>query len=392
MNARTGWPIRAACPVRLGVPWLTGVFFLAVRSGIAIIGTVGLPARYGGFETLADELVKSAQAAGASGQFTVYCSARQSGRDRPVTHHGARLRYLPLGANGLQSVAYDALSLLDAARRRHDAVLVLGVSGAIALPAVRLLTGLRVIVHVDGIEWQRPKWRGAARAFLRLSERIAVRWGHEVIADNVEIARYIRRRYDRDSALIAYGSDADATVAAGDISDLGLPAGYALTIARIEPENHVAMILEAFAKVPDQPLVVVGNWHATAHGRDLRARYAHLPNLHLIDAEYDPARLRALRRGARFYVHGHSAGGTNPSLVEMMAYGIPIAAFACAFNRETTHGAASFFDSARSLRDLIPALADPRLADGMGADLAALAHRHYRWSDVTAAYFRLLGM
>jgi glycosyltransferase involved in cell wall biosynthesis len=360
---------------------------------MALLGTVGLPARYGGFETLAEELVKAAVARGASDRLTVWCSAKQAGPDRPESFAGATLRYLPLRANGRQSVAYDALSLWQAARTGHRTALLMGVSGASALPLIRATSRMRIVTHLDGIEGQRPKWGPVARAVLKRSESMAVRWSHAVIADNPEIAAYIRTRYGREPVEIAYGHEHAQAVPPNDIADLGLPQGYALAVARAEPENNLVALLDAFARErPRLPLVVLANWQATPHGRDLSARYKDHARIRLLDAEYDPGRLHAIRARARLYLHGHSAGGTNPSLVEMMGFGVPIAAWDCGFNRATTGNAAAYFDSAESLRALIPVLTDPRLAHGMGAELKAMARRRYRWRDVTAAYFDLLGL
>lgn len=360
---------------------------------LAILGTVGLPARYGGFETLAEQLVQAAAERGSAGAITVWCSAPQSAAIRPDQVAGASLRYLPLKANGAQSMPYDALSLWQAARSGHKAALVLGVSGAMALPLIRATSGMRIVTHLDGIEWQRPKWGRVARAILKRSEAMAVRWSHEIIADNPEIAAHIRARYGREPVEIAYGHEHAQAVPAADISDLGLPHGYALALARAEPENNLSLILEVFAALPPRPpLVVMANWHATPHGRALKARYGRHSNIHLLDADYDAGRLHALRAGAQLYLHGHSAGGTNPSLVEMMGFGTPIAAWDCGFNRATTGDAAGYFDSVDSLRALIPVLCDPRLGQGMGAELAAIARQRYRWRDVTAAYFDLLGL
>lgn len=360
---------------------------------IAILGTVGLPARYGGFETLAEELVRSAAARGIADRLTVWCSAVQAGADRPDSFQGAHLRYLPLRANGAQSIAYDAISLWQAARSGHDAALLLGVSGAMALPLIRRVSRMRIVTHLDGIEWQRPKWGPVARTILKRSETAALRHSHAVIADNPAIADHVRARHGRDPVQIAYGHEHALAVPPADISDLALPQGYALAIARAEPENNIGAILAAFADRPARPpLVVMANWHGTPHGRMLRARYADHPQIRLLDADYDPGRLRAIRARAAVYIHGHSAGGTNPSLVEMMGLGLPVAAWDCVFNRATTDNAAAYFDSAESLRALIPVLTDPRLAHGMAAELTAIARRRYRWRDVTDAYFDLLGL
>jgi glycosyltransferase involved in cell wall biosynthesis len=367
--------------------------FVVAPGQIAIIGTVGLPARYGGFETLAEQIVRAAARRGLSQRLTVWCSMPQTAAPRPAEVWGARLRYLPLRANGAQSIPYDALSLVQAAQSGHSAALVLGVSGAMALPLMRGLSGMRIISHLDGLEWQRPKWGRLARAVLERSEAMAARWSHEIVADNPEIAAHIRTRYAREPIEIAYGHEAPDTPQPADISDLKLPPSYALAIARAEPENNLALMLDAFGTGGGQlPLVAVANWSGTDHGRALKARHAHHPHLHLIEAEYDQARLNAIQQGARVYVHGHSAGGTNPILVRMMGAGLAIAAWDCGFNRATTEGAAAYFDSAESLRALIAPLAGPEHGPRMAADLRAIAERRYRWEDVTDAYFQLLGL
>ena len=214
------------------------------------MGTVGLPARYGGFETLAEQLILAAEQRGIAHRFTVWCSAPQSGPHRPPTFHGATLRYLPLKANGAQSIPYDVASLWQAARSGHRTALLLGVSGAIVLPALRAIRQMRIITHVDGIEWQRPKWGRAARAFLHRSEASAARWSHSVIADNPMIARHIRDSYGRDPVNIAYGHEHARAAPAARIDDLHLPARYALALARAEPENNLIPILDAFTDAP----------------------------------------------------------------------------------------------------------------------------------------------
>ena len=360
---------------------------------IAIIGTVGVPARYGGFETLAEELVRAAARTGRADRLTVWCSAPQAPHPLPDSYLGVTLRYLPLRANGAQSIPYDALSLWQAARSGHRAALLLGVSGALALPALRAVSSMRIICNIDGVEWQRAKWRGAARMVLKRSEAAAARWSHQLIADNPEIARHLSETYGRGAVEIPYGHEDTNPGPAADIDDLALPDSYAMAMARAEPENHLALILSLFATDPSlPPLVVVSNWADTAYGRALRQRFAGHARLHLVDAEYDPARLAAIRAAALYYVHGHAAGGTNPALVTMMGEGLPIAAWDCSYNRATTAGQAAFFDSAEGLRACLQRFADHSAARAMGAQLRAHAQARYRWADVTDAYFRLLGL
>lgn len=361
------------------------------RTRLAIVGTVGLPPRYGGFETLAARLVEAAAARGAADRITVWCSGPQSGDDRPTHWKGAHLRYLPLRGNGVHSIAYDALSLRQAAQSGHDVALLLGVSGASALPLIRATSAMRIVSNIDGIEWRRPKWGPVARAVLRRSEAMAVRWSDHVIADHPDITAHVRQSYGRAPVEIAYGHETPAAAPPAAIADLGLPDRYALAIARAEPDNNLALLLEAFAEGLPLPLVILANWQANAYGRGLLARFGRHPALRLLDAEYEPGRLGAIREGATVYLHGHEAGGTNPSLVEMMGHGRPIAAYDCGFNRSVTEGRAAYFDSVETLRALIPTLVEGPEAAASGTALQEIARRRYRWSEVTEAYFDLLG-
>ncbi len=356
---------------------------------IAIIGTQGVPAQYGGFETLVENLL--GEHCPADVQYTVFCSSRDYAVRRPE-YKGARLEYVPLRANGVQSIPYDMWSLARALGRGYDAVLVLGVSGCMALPLFRLLYRGRIVVNIDGLEHRRDKWGRVARWFLRASEAMAVRMADLVVADNKGIADYVVETYGLHPRVIAYGGDhvlCDVPEARQQemLSAMGLqPGGYALSICRIEPENNCHVALEAFAHSQrGQKLVFVGNWERSVYGRELRARYAQHPNLQLCDPIYDLEVLYALRRHCSHYVHGHSAGGTNPSLVEAMHFGMPVLAYDVVYNRETTGNAAHYFSSADSLRRVLETLDAPALQANAAA-MQALARREYTWAHVAAQY------
>lgn len=177
---------------------------------VAIIGIQGVPARYGGFEQLVENLI------GDTGvDYTVYCSSRDvPGRD--VEYKGARLRYVGWHANGAESVLYDVCCMLRSLRG-YDVLLVLGVSGCLLLPVVRLLCRSRIVVNIDGIEHRRDKWGRVARAVLRWSEAMAVRFADVVIADNRGIQEYVREEYGREAVLVAYGGD--HALIGGEVSD-----------------------------------------------------------------------------------------------------------------------------------------------------------------------------
>lgn len=355
---------------------------------VSIVGTVGIPASYGGFETLAENLAIFHDRNISTVDLTVYCSAIAF-EQKPDRFCKATLHYINLDANGPQSIAYDVVSLLSSARRRTDTILLLGVSGATALPFLRIFTRSRIITNIDGIEWRRRKWKAVAKFVLRVSEWAAVRFSHQVVADNQAIADYVKDIYNKTCEVIAYGGDHALASEPDTAAAEGLPANFALALCRIEPENNVAMILEAFSGL-DMPLVFVGNWEKSEYGRKLKARYAGHPTITIHDPVYETSSLRAIRDKASIYVHGHSAGGTNPSLVEMMHFDIPVLAHGCSFNRHTTEDKARYFTSAAELAEGVRSLS-PQTAAQIGADMGEIARRRYTWNQIGQAYFALMG-
>ena len=356
---------------------------------IAILGIVGLPANYGGFETLTANLVHYHFEKSLADVLTVYCS-KNSYPSQPPTFESARLKYISGNANGIRSIPYDIRSLISAVWNRSDVILLLGVSGAIALPIIRLISSARIITNIDGIEWRRGKWSRLAKWFLRFSEKVAVRSSHEVIADNEAIATYVMKTYNVDCHVIAYGGDHASSVVGASVDEFGLPETYAFSVCRIEPENNIHMIVEAFASNPLLPLVMVGNWDNSEYGRALKQEYANTDHIYLLDSIYDLGKLKTLRLMAKCYIHGHSVGGTNPALVEAMHFGVPIFAFDCEFNRFTTANKAIYFSGAEDLSTKIGELDVPQ-AKEVGASMRVLAVSKYRWDIIAGQYFDLMG-
>jgi glycosyltransferase involved in cell wall biosynthesis len=365
------------------------------RIAASIVGCVGLPARYGGFETLAANLVAYRDTHDLPCDLTIYCSGKTY-REQPDHYGGARLRYVPLDANGVSSILYDALSILDAVRRREQVILVLGVSGAIILPLVRLISRARLIVNIDGLEWKRPKWSWAAARFLRFSEWLAVRTAHVVVADNRGIVDHVSTTYGREAVEIPYGGDHAVALLTGDKASGTTAADnksapYALMLCRIEPENHIHMILEAFDRSGTVNLVAVGNWAGSNYGRALRDRYLGHPSIRITDPVFDQDALSDLRAGAALYVHGHSAGGTNPALVEMMHFGTPVAAFDCTYNRYTTQDFATYFATADELATILQGF-DSVDYTQQGARMRKIARQCYTWDTVGRQYYTAMGV
>lgn len=358
------------------------------KTSVAVIGTVGVPASYGGFETLAEYL---ADHLSTKYDVHIYCSGRKYPREvRRDTYKNARLHYIPLEANGVQSIPYDTWSILHALFYA-DVLLILGVPGAWLLPFVRWFTRKRIIISIDGVEWKRDKWNLLARWYLFWAEGLAVKYSHIDISDNEAIQDYTALRYGSLSRIIEYG--ADHTIAGGkaEVTEeypfLGHP--YAFKVCRIEPENNVHVVLQAFARMKRYRLVMVGNWNNSAYGRELKEQYAQVSNITLLDPIYNQQKLDLIRSRAVVYIHGHSAGGTNPSLVEAMYLGLPIIAYGVSYNRVTTEGKALYFETEE---DLMAIIGDSNLAEirKLGQAMGEIASRRYTWRLIAHKYDLLI--
>ena len=355
---------------------------------VAIIGTVGIPANYGGFETLVENMV--CQNHSDNLEYSVYCSGKNY-KDKHWVYRGARTVYLPLKANGMQSIFYDMLSILHALRQA-DVLLILGVSGCLVLPFIRLFSKKRIIVNIDGLEHRRDKWSKYVRRFLKYSEALAVKYANVVVTDNKGIQDYVKEEYGKDSVLIEYGGNHVLCVLEEGAEEKVLhdyqleKAGYSLALCRIEPENNVEMILKAFA-ASEELLVFIGNWGKSEFGKRMREVYGGRKNLRLLDPIYDLKILNVLRAHCKFYIHGHSAGGTNPSLVEAMYFGKPIFAFDVIYNRETTENKAAYFKDEKGLLELFHEDAAACLNNGLA--MREIAERRYRWDVIAGKYEKL---
>jgi glycosyltransferase involved in cell wall biosynthesis len=343
---------------------------------IYIIGTVGVPACYGGFETLVENLLSESD---KTKNITIYCSSKSYSKKKKE-YKNAKLIYIPLYANGIQSIPYDMWSMLHAVFvKKSDNLLVLGVSGALCLPFIRLFSKAKIVTNIDGLEWKRDKWNIWAKRFLKFSEKIAVKYSDIIVADNKGIADYVKQEYAVESSVIAYGGD-HAIMKELTIAD----NGYALALCRIEPENNVELILESFSKT-NKPLKFIGNWDNSEFGSLMKNKYQKYSNIEIIDPIYDIDNLFEIRQKCSFYVHGHSAGGTNPSLVEMMHFGKIIFAFDCNYNRASTEDKAQFFFDSGELVDLV----NRSLSSHNGNDMKEIAERRYTWKIVKQQYFDL---
>ncbi|MGS0685496.1 DUF1972 domain-containing protein [Nakamurella sp. GG22] len=355
---------------------------------VALVGTRGVPARYGGFETCVEEVGARLVARGHA--VTVYCRTR-TGEPTPAAYRGMTVVHLPaLRRRSLETLSHSGLSVAHLARHRTDAAVVFNSANAPWLPVLRS-AGIPVATHVDGLEWRRAKWGPAGRRYYRLAERLTVRWSDALIADAGGIQDYYRECHGVDTDLIAYGASATRGATAARIAELGLePAGYHLVVARFEPENQVDVIVSAFSRSKATlPLVVVGSapyadeYTRRVHGlADDRVRF--------LGAVWDQELLDELYANAFSYLHGHSVGGTNPSLLRAIGAGTATTAFDVVFNREVLADAGLYFTTSTDLADAIESTEFDVTATHQRAVLAARRAELYDWDDVTSRYEALL--
>ena len=341
---------------------------------ISIIGTAGIPAQYGGFETLAENLVKNS---GNRIEYTVFCSTRLY-PEKPEKYLNANLRFVKLSPNGISSIFYDLICMLLSLR--SNIMLVLGVSGSLFLPFIRFLYQGKIITNVDGIEWKRNKWNKMARLILRLSEKSAIKFSHAIIADNQGIVDYITGNYKQKTKLIEYGGDHVVV-----IKNISCKKYHAITVCRIEPENNIHIILKAFSEQRELFFAVVGNWKSSKYGIKLYKEYSNFSHIHLLDPIYEPEKINDIRSNAFIYIHGHSAGGTNPSLVEAMYLGFPVLAFDCVYNRYTTENKSLYWSNADELYAHIVHSNKSEL-DVIGRNMKEIAKRRHNWKKIVAEY------
>lgn len=360
---------------------------------IAVLGTRGVPARYGGFETAVEEVGRRLVSYGHD--LTVYCRGE---RHPERSYAGIDLVHLPAVRRKVaETLSHTTLSVAHTAsrcarRRGPDVALVFNVANAPLLPLLRALR-VPVATHVDGLEWKRAKWAGAGGRYFRRAEAMAVRWSDALIADARGIQDYYRERFGVASVCIPYGAPILAGLDEQRLRAAGFePLGYHLVVARFEPENHIHLVIEGYRRSgAAKPLLVVGSApYSDAYTAQVQALAAGDPRIHLLGAVWDQDLLDALYAGAVTYIHGHSVGGTNPSLLRAMGAGAPVVAFDVVFNREVLDDTGRFFaDAAALARELDRAEAHPASAIERGETGRKRAAEAYVWDDVARDYERL---
>ena len=362
---------------------------------IALVGTRGVPARYGGFETCVEEVGRRLVKAGH--EVVVYCRLRDDDPlpaesdiavgDTTNEYEGMQLVHLPaVNKKALETLSHTALSVAHIRKHPVDVAIVFNSANSPFVPMLRR-AGIPVATHVDGLEWRRSKWQGAGRCYYRAAEAMAVRWSDALIADAQGIADYYRCEFDADTELIAYGAPIIADERSELIGQLGVESGrFHLVVARFEPENHVDVIVDGYRRSSAElPLVVVGS---APYADEYTARVHGLGDARVVftGGVWDQDLLDQLYANCATYLHGHSVGGTNPSLLRAIGAGAATLAYDVNFNREVLQDTGRYFGDAADVAALIEdAERHPEQTAERGANARRIAYR-YDWDDVASRY------
>lgn len=361
------------------------------RPSLLILGTRGIPAAHGGFETFAENLALFLVARGWN--VGVYCQdevPRVTHKVQSEVWNGIELIRVKVAAKGPRAtLEFDWKCVRHAAKR--DAIcLVLGYNGAVFLPYLRF-KGKKIITNMDGIEWKRAKWGLPVKAWFWVNEWIAAWTSHRLVADHPVIADHLSTRRPRHAiATIAYGAFQIRSAPEAPVRALGLePGHYLISIARIEPDNNILAIVEGFSRRRrNVKLVVVGTFVKGVSYHDT-IRAAASDEVVFPGAIYDPETVQALRFHSRAYVHGHTVGGTNPSLVEALAAGNMVIAHDNAYNRWTAGAAGVYFSDADGCDGkMSEVLSDELLVKRCAMAASVRAKDAFQWEDVLMKYER----
>jgi glycosyltransferase involved in cell wall biosynthesis len=363
---------------------------------IAIIGARGIPARWGGFETVASELAPRLVARGHD--VTVYCRPRYSLPSRPSTYRGVSLRYLPaLYTKSLETLSHEALIAAHTVLAKFDVLYVLGFRASFLYLPARLV-GKPVVMNTDGFDWLRRKWGRLGRAYLHFVEAVGARWAaSHLICDSRSLQAHFREAYGRDTTFISYGANLFESTGPSIVQGYGLtPGEYLLVVARIEPENNADLIVRAFAGVSTgKELAVVGGANYRSPYFDSLRQTAD-KRVRFLGGIYEPGHIEEIYANSYAYIHGHEVGGTNPALLHAMGCGCCVAALDVPFNREVVADSGLLWDkSEEELRRRLEELLEcPGRADALRTAARERVRTQYSWETVADEYdqfFRAIG-
>lgn len=357
---------------------------------IAILGSRGIPACYGGFETLVEELSLGLTASGEA-EVLVYC--RKPYFDlHPATYRGIRLVYLPAPRKkAIESLINSFLSALHVLSQNVDVIYFVDPANAPFCAMLRLC-GKQVVVHTDGLGWKRAKWGPLARKYYKFVEWVCARTATALVTDNPAMVEYYRREYNADSCYAPYGAEQHSGENCAVLGELGLsPKRYLLVVARLERDNNVDLIVREYTRSRvTEPLVIVGD---APYDPDYLSLLCGLSDqrVRFIGRINDQASLNSLYRWAYVYIHGHEVGGTNPSLLRAMHAGTAPLIMDVDFNRSVTGSSRFVFTKASgNLASLLDRLRNnPELVQVESERVRQRANSLFTWNEVIDAHLRL---
>lgn len=357
---------------------------------LRILGTRGIPAAHGGFETFAEYLALYLVEQGW--RVVVYCQEDGEGPIFEDCWQGVERVHIPIKAAGPKGTILFDLKATQHASRFKDLCLTLGYNTAVFCLLLRI-KGIKNLINMDGIEWSRAKWGGLAKTWFWLNGWAGCWLGNHLVADHPGIKAHLTSRVSADKiTMIPYGADAVNVASEAPVRTLGLePKRFFTVIARAEPENSVLEIVKGFSAKPrGYHLVVLGNYQEhNAYHRAVKA--AASDEVRFVGAIYDKTVVQALRFHSAAYVHGHQVGGTNPSLVEALGAGNPVIAHDNRFNRWVADRGAVYFDGAEQfatcLNDL---LANPEKLSQMAKSSRSRFQESFTWPTILESYEKLL--
>ena len=352
---------------------------------IAIAGTRGIPNHYGGFEQITSYLAPGLVSKGHS--VTVYNSHNhpyhQNAWKGVNIIHCYDPEYL-LGTAG--QFVYDLNCIKDLAKRDFDVVLFMGYTSSSVWGRL-FPTNAVIISNMDGLEWKRSKYTKPVQHFLKHAESMAVKYSDFFIADSEVIKTYLQEKYSINSEFIAYGAESFKADSDFDLSTFNLePQEYFLQVARLEPENNIETVLDGFHKSKStKKFMVVGN-SANKFGKHLRHKFRTDERIYFHDAIFNTETIQNLQHNAYLYFHGHSVGGTNPSLLEAMAGGALIAAHDNPFNRSVLNNNAFYFNKSIDVLHLIEVFAKTEAEQQMIQRNKQRISNEYNWIKIINQY------
>ncbi len=371
--------------VRIGGDSNTEVADIPIK--VAILGTRGIPARHGGFETFAEEI--SVRLVKRGFDVTVFCEF--AGKESPLAYRGVDLVYVRAPKLGpLTTIFFDLFSLLRA-RKEYDVVYMLGY-GASIFCFIPRLWGSKVILNMDGVEWARGKWNNVAKVYFRIMEAASMWTVDHLVVDAKGIFDHISSRHRRlpPCSMIPYGADLlFSPTKTAMLDEFGLsPDKYFLVVCRLEEENHVLEIIQGFVDSScDVPLIVVGGTERKTPYIKKLIGFSNDPRIRFIGSVYNRDKLNVLRYYALAYLHGHSVGGTNPSLLESLGAGGLVIAHENCFNREVAGKAAFYFKNTEGITRIIDRIISGEYdLKSMKNEALNIVAKKYNWEMITDQY------